>query len=333
MRRACRARAIVAALLAGALPAMAADPPEKLAPCLTCHGTQGQSESLDVPSLGAQPAPYTVIQLFMFRKGLRGGEPMNAMSKEHGVDDLQSAAQFLAELPPPKPPTDAGYSARLERGNALARQHHCVVCHRPDFSGYENVPRLADQREDYLLKTLRDYKSGARHGYDATMAEVLQPVDDAQLVELSYYLAHLPAFSAEAPTGVSTAKPTKTAPAQSAAAPEPAPSSLAAPTPTSPSSRLSAAKISELLGHGDADLKRGDVASARLFYERAAVAGDARAALRLGATFDPTFLGRAGLRNVRGDSVEARLWYGRALNLGAAEAKPRLDNLDERQGR
>ncbi len=51
------------------------------------------------------------------------------------------------------------------------------------------MPRIADQREDYLLKTLRDYKSGARRGYDASMAEVVQPLDDAQLVELSYYLA------------------------------------------------------------------------------------------------------------------------------------------------
>jgi hypothetical protein len=34
-------------------------------------------------------------------------------------------------------------------------------------------------------------KSGARRGYDASMAEVLQPVDDAQLIEFAYYLAHL----------------------------------------------------------------------------------------------------------------------------------------------
>jgi cytochrome c553 len=51
------------------------------------------------------------------------------------------------------------------------------------------VPRLADQPEDYLLKTLRDYKSGARRGYDASMVEVLQPVDDTQLIGLAYYLA------------------------------------------------------------------------------------------------------------------------------------------------
>ena len=58
------------------------------------------------------------------------------------------------------------------------------MCYRADFAGRENVPRLADQREDYLLKSLREYKSGARRGYDTSMAEVLQPVDDMQLIEL-----------------------------------------------------------------------------------------------------------------------------------------------------
>ena len=42
------------------------------------------------------------------------------------------------------------------------------------------------------MKALREYKSGARHGYEPTMAEVLQPVDDAQLIEFAYYLSRLP---------------------------------------------------------------------------------------------------------------------------------------------
>ena len=53
------------------------------------------------------------------------------------------------------------------------------------------MPRLAHQREDYLLKTLRDYKSGARHAYEPIMLEVLQPLDDAQFIEFAYYLVHL----------------------------------------------------------------------------------------------------------------------------------------------
>jgi TPR repeat protein len=88
-----------------------------------------------------------------------------------------------------------------------------------------------------------------------------------------------------------------------------------------------------LLEHGDALVQIGDIASARLFYERAATAGNGRAALRLGATFDPAFLERAGLHNLKGDAAAARSWYGRALDLGTAEAKQQLNSLENRQGR
>jgi cytochrome c553 len=186
-------RCAIAAILATSLPlpVRAVPPPERLEPCLACHGAEGQSESPVVPSLGGQPSPYSLIQLFMFREGLRVAEPMNAFAKEFSDGDLQSTADFIATLPPPRPPADPGEPPRIEQGRALTRQNRCDVCHRPDFSGQANVPRIADQREDYLLKTLREYKSGARHGYDATMAEVLQPLQDTQLVELAYYLAHI----------------------------------------------------------------------------------------------------------------------------------------------
>jgi len=191
MARAGKAAALLAAPLAAALPAVAADLEEKLAPCLACHGVQGQSEIENVPSLGAQPVAYTVIQLFMFREQLRVAEPMNEMAKGLSDNELQSIADTIAKQAAPKPPADPGDAARLARARALAEQNHCNVCHRPDFSGWDNVPRLTDQREDYLLKTLREYKSGARRGYDATMAEVLQPLDDAQLIDVAYYLARL----------------------------------------------------------------------------------------------------------------------------------------------
>jgi TPR repeat protein len=87
-------------------------------------------------------------------------------------------------------------------------------------------------------------------------------------------------------------------------------------------------QLAELVARGDAFLRAGDIASARLFYERAADAGDGQAALRVGATFDPTFLASAGLRNLRGDLAKARLWYHRALGLGASEAQPHLNNLE-----
>ena len=55
----------------------------------------------------------------------------------------------------------------------------------------KNVPRLAGQREDYLVKTLREYKNNTRRGYDASMADVLYQISDEQIVDLAYCLARL----------------------------------------------------------------------------------------------------------------------------------------------
>jgi cytochrome c553 len=182
---------VIAGLLAASSPALPADLSEKMAPCLACHGVEGQSENENVPSLGAQQASYTVIQLYMFREKTRLAEPMNEMAAGLSDGDLQAIADALATLPAPKPPADRGDPARLERARAMAEQNRCNSCHRPDFSGRESVPRLANQREDYLLRTLREYKSGARRAYEPIMVEVLQPISEAAMVELSYYLAHL----------------------------------------------------------------------------------------------------------------------------------------------
>ncbi len=164
---------------------------ERAAPCLACHGEKGQSETENIPSLGAQQAPYALIQLFMFREKLRIYEPLNEMAKALTDDDLRAFSDFIATLPKPSPSADAGDPARLQRAQALVQQHHCGSCHSADFSGRDNVPRLADQREDYLGKTMREYKDNSRHGYDGTMAEVLQPVTPEQIDDLAYFFAHL----------------------------------------------------------------------------------------------------------------------------------------------
>ncbi|MEO6381400.1 MAG: hypothetical protein ABIO35_05200 [Nitrobacter sp.] len=68
--------------------ASAATLEERIAPCQVCHGEKGQSETENTPSLGAQQAPYTLIQLFMFRQKLRVFEPMNEMAKALTDGDL-----------------------------------------------------------------------------------------------------------------------------------------------------------------------------------------------------------------------------------------------------
>ena len=164
---------------------------ERAAPCLACHGEGGQSETENTPSLGGQQAPYALIQLFMFREKLRTFEPMNEMAKSMTDDDLRAFSDFIATLPKPAPPADAGDPARMARGEALAHQYLCNNCHKPDFSGNDNVPRIANQREDYLAKTLAEYKDNSRPGYDASMADVMAPITSEQIADLAYYIARV----------------------------------------------------------------------------------------------------------------------------------------------
>jgi cytochrome c553 len=173
-----------------AAPAGAVDMSQAVPTCLACHGAHGQSQTADVPSLGAQQPNYTITQLFLFREGMRVAAPMNDLAKPLADDDLRAIAAALEKLPAPKPPATPGDPARLERASQLVAQNHCNVCHRKDFSGQQSVPRLAGQREDYLLKSLRAYKSGQRRGYEPTMAEAVQSLNDAQLADLAYYIAH-----------------------------------------------------------------------------------------------------------------------------------------------
>jgi hypothetical protein len=112
-----------------------------------------------------------------------------------------------------------------------------------------------------------------------------------------------------------------TAPGASSSANELIAETPAVPAPGLTEARLSAVDTAALLARGDVLFSKGDVIAARAFYERAADAGEGRAALRLGETFDPVFLDQARLRAARGDLSTALSWYRRARDLGVAEAE------------
>jgi cytochrome c553 len=116
-------------------------------------------------------------------------EIMSEMTKGFTDDDLRAFSDFLAKLPEPPVPQGAPDIGRMQSGRALITQHHCNSCHSLDLKGRENIPHIANQREDFLVKTMREYRDNVRHGYDGVMASVLAPVNDAQIADLAYYIA------------------------------------------------------------------------------------------------------------------------------------------------
>ena len=190
VRRACAVIGVLAALLTGAAGTQAQPLAERIAPCLACHGEKGTSEIPEVPSLGGQPAPFLLIQLYQFRERQRLAEPMNELTKDFTDNDLRTFSDELAKLPPPTPPAEGAEPARLEKGRAAAQRHRCGFCHNPDMSGHDQIGRIGAQREDYLLKALREYKTAERRGYDPAMVEVAQSIPDDDLADIAHYLAH-----------------------------------------------------------------------------------------------------------------------------------------------
>lgn len=162
-----------------------------LAACFLCHGAGGVSETPLTPSIAAQPSFFVIAQLFLFREGRRDSKEMTEVAKKLTDDDLRSLGAAVSALPPPPLPKGKPDSAKFARGQAVAQKERCGTCHEPDFSGRQNMPRLANQREEYLLKALRDYKKGTRVGYgNAAMPELVSQLEDAELQDVAHFLRH-----------------------------------------------------------------------------------------------------------------------------------------------
>jgi TPR repeat protein len=102
-------------------------------------------------------------------------------------------------------------------------------------------------------------------------------------------------------------------------------------TPAKAIHHLDAGEIAALLKRAESLIGSGDLAAARLVLRRAAEAGDARAAMMLGGTYDPTVLEKLGVHGVVPDFAMARSWYEKAKRFGAPEATPQLDALAKKQ--
>jgi TPR repeat protein len=82
---------------------------------------------------------------------------------------------------------------------------------------------------------------------------------------------------------------------------------------------------------GEQFIAVGDIVTARIAFQRAAEAGDANAAVALGATYDPTALAKLGAVGIGADVAKARSWYKRGEKLGSPDATRRLEVLAERE--
>jgi hypothetical protein len=121
--------------------------------------------------------------------------------------------------------------------------------------------------------------------------------------------------------------PVAVAPPLQPPAPPAAPAEAQPPQPAAPASqplrRLASEEIRLHLDRGEALLAQGDLAAARLFFERVAEAGDARGAFGLARSYDPSVLTRLPVHGIAGDAAEAERWRRVAASMAPAFAERR----------
>lgn len=190
MRRVLLLCAALLAVWAG--PAAAQTLEQRLAACSACHGAGGAPAPLpNAPTLSGQPLVFLENQLVVIREGLRDIPVMKGLLDGVSDADLSAMARHFAgqALKPQPGPRNATLYAR---GEQLAAGNRCASCHLPSYAGREQMPRLAGQREDYLLHSMRDFQSGKATGRDTIMAASLYGLTDADLQAMAHYLAQLP---------------------------------------------------------------------------------------------------------------------------------------------
>ncbi len=158
--------------------------------CVACHGAQGKSDIKGVPSLAGQPKLFIENQLVLIREGVRDIPSMKGMLDGLTDDEVIVIAKYYAGLSLTEIPVDKDPEL-FAQGEKLAQGMRCGICHLPNYVGREQIPRLAGQRDDFLLHSLLQFKNGQATGRDSNMAASVIGVSDAELAALSYYLARI----------------------------------------------------------------------------------------------------------------------------------------------
>ena len=138
--------------------------------CAACHGANGMgNKALNAPRIAGQEPWYLERQLNNYKKGIRGANPKDSygmqmrpmaltLANDQAVSDM---AAYVSSMPASKP------SESTVKGDATAGKASymiCQACHGPTGGGNKalNAPRLTGLQDWYIVRQLKNFKSGAR---------------------------------------------------------------------------------------------------------------------------------------------------------------------------
>jgi len=203
---------------------------DAIAPCVTCHGANGEGNTeAAYPRLAGLHPQYIEKQLLDFRRdplrmgvsiepvardynktpriykdltvyspGTRHDVTMNAVAKAMTDEEIINVANYYGSLPFEATPVPNDFQS-LERGMELAVRGkpeymlpRCDACHGPKGEGFgAHFPPLAGQPIKYIINQLNKWQSGTRdNDHLSMMKNTANMLTDADKILIAKYYAN-----------------------------------------------------------------------------------------------------------------------------------------------
>ncbi len=162
----------------------------KAEPCAACHGTDGNSVVGQFPILAGQTARYIYLQLKDFKEGRRSEPSMRPFLAKLSSKDMLDLAEYFAAQKP-RAIAFRPDAARVARGRKKADEVLCTMCHLGGMRGQNEIPRVAGQHPEYVIKQLKAFKARTRTNDAGNMTSVAQTITEQDIVDLAHYMAGL----------------------------------------------------------------------------------------------------------------------------------------------
>jgi cytochrome c553 len=177
----------------------AADGKTKSAACAACHGMDGNSMVPTFPKLAGQHASYIAKQLADFKSGDRKDPTMNGMAAPLSEQDMADLAAYFASntgaIGSAGDADKAALGKKIFQGGDKAKGiSACMACHGPSGAGNPGAkfPALSGQHSTYIIKALKDFRSGTRaNDMNKMMRDIAAKMSDSDIEAVAEYIAGL----------------------------------------------------------------------------------------------------------------------------------------------
>ncbi|MEE9492395.1 MAG: c-type cytochrome [Gammaproteobacteria bacterium] len=168
--------------------------------CTACHGADGNNSNAEYPVLAGQVESYLLKQLKDFKSGARVDDHMTSMVLAVEESDFEDIIAYFSSQPIRKRP-EKSKNHEINSGKSIfisgiknKSVPACSSCHGSKGLGNKETayPSLASQHEEYIAKTLKDFRDGKRkNDKDKLMRNVASKLSDKEIEALAIYISNL----------------------------------------------------------------------------------------------------------------------------------------------